>query len=166
MPELEWFEGYSGESVDQLLELEGRYRIDSVVLAFEQAMDQKASKVGSEALTREERTILAVEALEREVNNGGYSQFFVNSSNEYADAIADSLERIGCPATAEITRSALAAVAGISRPAGEVKDGLWEVNEECAVALAECDTRYFAGTENIAQQLFNFIKANKAGIEA
>src|SRR5687767_3139073 len=165
MAELEWFEGYSGETVDELLELEGRYRIDSLVLAFEQAMDLKAMRLGADALTREERTILAVEALEREVNNGGYSQFFVNSSNEYADLIVDALERIGCPMTAEITRTAIAAVSGMSRPAGEIKHGLWEVNEECAVALAECDKRYFAGTENIAEQLFNFIKANRAGID-
>ncbi len=70
MPDLQWLDRYSGETVDELLALEGKYRIDSLVLAFEQAIDQKAARVGGEYLTDVERIILAVEALEREVNNG------------------------------------------------------------------------------------------------
>ena len=62
--------GYSGQSADQLLSLEGMYRIDSLVRAFEQAITQKAQRGGVQSLTDEERIVLAVEALEREVNNG------------------------------------------------------------------------------------------------
>jgi hypothetical protein len=64
MPDLEWLDGYSGESVDELIALEGRYRTDSLVLAFEQAMNQKAARVGDDQLTAEESVILAVEALD------------------------------------------------------------------------------------------------------
>ncbi len=35
-------------------------------------MDQKLVRFGEDKLTSEERIILAIEALEREVNNGGY----------------------------------------------------------------------------------------------
>jgi hypothetical protein len=38
-------------------------------------------------LTDEERIILDIEALEREVNNEGYARFFVNSSKEFAPII-------------------------------------------------------------------------------
>ncbi len=79
-----WLEGYSGQSVEQLLSLQGEYRTDSLVLAFEQAIRQKAEREGMQSLTVEERIVLAVEALEREVNNGGYDQFFANSSREFA----------------------------------------------------------------------------------
>ena len=107
MPEPKWLDGYSGETVDELIALEGKYRTDSLVLAFEHAMDQKAARVGVGKLTPEERTILAIEALEREVNNGGYDQFFFNSSREYKPVILDALRRIGCPRTAVITQKAL-----------------------------------------------------------
>jgi hypothetical protein len=110
MPDLQWLDGYRGESVDQLIALEGKCRTDSLVLAFEQAMDQKAARVGEDKLRPEERIILAIEALEREVNNGGCGQFFVNSSREYAPIIVDALRRIGCPKTAEITQRALTIV--------------------------------------------------------
>src|SRR5438552_11088290 len=69
--DLQWLAGHSGQSVEQLIALEGKYRIDSLVLAFEQAMHQKIARVGMAGLSDEERIICAIEALEREVNNGG-----------------------------------------------------------------------------------------------
>src|SRR5438105_806752 len=105
MANLQWLDKYSGQTVEQLIALEGEFRIDSVVLAFEQAMDQKAARLGDASLSDEERVILAVEALEREVNNGGYGQFY--SSSEYAPIVVRALRLIGCPKTAEITQKAL-----------------------------------------------------------
>ena len=92
----EWLDGYSGQSVDELLSLEGSCRCDSLVLAFEEAIGRKSQHNGANSLTVEERVVLAVEALEREVNNGGYDQFFINSSREFAPTIVDALQRIGC----------------------------------------------------------------------
>ena len=103
---LEWVDG-SGQTVEQLLSLEGKYRTDSLVLPFGQAIDQKTARVGDDGLTNEEGVVLAVEALEREVNNGGYAQFFKNSSRSFASTIVNSLRRIGCTKTATITQKAI-----------------------------------------------------------
>jgi hypothetical protein len=165
MPKLQWLDGYSGETVDELIGLKGKYRTDSLVLAFEQAMDQKAARVGDDKLTDEERIILAVEALEREVNNGGYSQFFVNSSREYAPIIVDALRRIGCPNTAEITQKAMKILQENPMTDEEIENGTWEENEEREEALRECDDLYYEGPENIEERLFAFIKVNRAKIE-
>jgi hypothetical protein len=165
MADLQWLDGYSGESGDELIALEGKYRTDSLVLAFEQAMDQKAARVGQNNLTAEERVILAIEALEREVNNGGYGQFFVNSSREFAPILVDALRRIGCSRTAEITEKALKIVQKIPMTEHEIANGTWEENEERQDALDECDSLYFQRPENIEESLFAFIKANRAKIE-
>src|SRR5687768_7468462 len=101
----QWFD-YKGQTTDELLALGDQYRIDSLVLAFEQGILQKVDA----PISDEERVVLAVEGLEREVNNGGYSQFFLNSSNEYVDVIEQALRDIGCPETADITRDAVAAL--------------------------------------------------------
>ncbi len=164
MPELQWLDGYSGETVDELLALEGKFRTDSLVLAFEQAMDQKAASVGDDKLTDEERIILAIEALEREVNNGGYGQFFVNSSREYAPIIVEALRRIGCPKAGEITQKALKIVQKSPMTDEEIEYGTWEENEERQEALGECDNLYFERPENIEESLLAFIKANRAKI--
>jgi hypothetical protein len=110
MPDLPWLDNYSGETTEELLALEGRYRTDSLVVVFEHAIDQKAAREGLQSLSDEERVVLAVEALEREVNNGGYEQFFLNSTREYAPIIVDALTRIGCRRTAAITQKALDAL--------------------------------------------------------
>jgi hypothetical protein len=140
MPELQWLDGYSGETVDELIALEGKYRTDSLVLAFEQAMDQKAARVGDDKLAEEERIVLAIEALEREVNNGGYGQFFVNSS-EYASIIVGALRRIGCPKTAGITQKAMRIVQKSPMTDEEIENGTWEENEERQEALGASFTR-------------------------
>ncbi len=165
MSQLKWLDGYSGQTMDELISLEGKYRTDSLVLAFEEAMDQKAARVGDDKLTAEERIILAIEALEREVNNGGYGQFFVNSSREYAPIIVDALRRIGCPKTAEITSKAMKIVQKAPMTDEEIENGSWEENEERQEALGECDTLYFERPETVEERLFAFIKANRAKIE-
>jgi hypothetical protein len=165
MPDLQWLDAYSGETVDELLALEGRYRIDSLVLAFEQAMDQKAARVGDDKLSDEERIILAIEALEREVNNGGYHQFFVNSSREFGPIIVNALRRIGCPQTADVTQKALEVLPRNPLTLEEIENDTWDESEESIEALCECDSLYFEGSENIEESLFAFIKANRAKIE-
>jgi hypothetical protein len=106
MPELQWLEEYTGQTVEELIALEGKYRTDSLVLAFEQAIDQKVAHGDSENLSEEEMIVLAIEAMEREVNNGGWGQFFINAG-QFALVIVDALRRIGCPKTATIARRAM-----------------------------------------------------------
>jgi hypothetical protein len=156
--------GYSGQSADQLLSLEGMYRIDSLVRAFEQAITQKVQRGGVQSLTDEERIVLAVEALEREVNNGGYDQFFVNSSREFAPKVVSALQRIGCKKTATISQRAIKAL-GISDLASEAIDAAMAGGDEQRLSrLNRCDDSYYKCAEPIAERLFAFIKANKAGI--
>jgi hypothetical protein len=143
--------------------LSDQYRTDSLVLAFEQAVDQKAARVGMGNLVDEERVILAVEALEREVNNGGYHQFFLNSP-EFASIIVSSLGRIGCPKTAELTQDALDALRIPHLTREEIESVISKDDEDRDETLSGCDERYYKGSECIELQLFAFIKANKSMI--
>jgi hypothetical protein len=104
-------------------------------------------------------------ALEREVNNGGYSQFFFNSSNEYAGVGEEALRAIGCPKTAAITRDTLAALdlKGELTPERMV-EAVHPDNEAVLQALGACDDRYFSNDEPIADRLFEWIRQNRAAI--
>ena len=139
----DFLESHGGQTTEELLGLAGKYRIDSLVLAFEQAIQRKPNP------STEEIYVLAVEALEREVNNGGYSQFFSNSSNEFAGIVETALRAIGCPRTADITRDAVLASA-----AGGDPEKVFSI----------CDDRYFRNDEPIADRLFEWIKANRSEI--
>jgi hypothetical protein len=49
MSDLPWLDSYSGATTDELLSLEGRYTTDSLVLVFEQALNEKAAREGPES---------------------------------------------------------------------------------------------------------------------
>lgn len=161
---LKWLERYSGQTVEELLFLEGKFRIDSLIMAFEQGVSQKATRGGNDSLTDEERIILAVGALEREVNNGGYDQFFSNSSREFASTIVDSLHRIGCEKTAKITQRAIKALGISDLASGAIESVMATEDEQREEKLSRCDDVYYKSREPIAERLFAFIKANKADI--
>jgi hypothetical protein len=141
MAKLPWLD-YTGQSTAELLACKETHHIDSLLHAFETGIQAKGENV-----TEEEILVLAVMALNREVNNGGYSQFFVNSSRRYAPIIADCLRRIGCTATLEITARALAATGG-------ERDSI----------LQECDQEYYKLCE-ITPNLFCFVEQHQDRIQ-
>jgi hypothetical protein len=169
MSELKRLKEYSGQTVEQLLSLEGEYEIFSLIVAFHQAVDQKAAREGDDALSPEEQIILAIETLESEVNNGGYSQFFLNNSEEYASIlvpviIVEALVRIGCPKTAEITQRAIDVLHLPSLTAEAIEAAMAD-DELSEDDLNECDDSYYKSGEDIAVRLFVFIKKNKDAIK-
>jgi hypothetical protein len=148
---------YSGQTIDELIAMKESYRIDSLVLAIEQALVTRPEA----ELSNAERVVLAVEALEREVNNGGYQQFFMNSPGEFTPFIVQALELIGCPKCAAITASA---IAELNLPddfeADAVHKAASELSEESSERLGKADSRYYKNDENIEQSLFEYIEGH------
>lgn len=161
MTELKWLDGYTGQTTDALIALKGEYRIDSLVLAFEEALTQKAEKTGSDKLTQQEQIVLAVEALEREVNNGGYMQFFENSS-EFTPVIVDALTRIHCPEAAALTQQAIDALEFDGPITVEaVNSVMQEESDEIEERLEVCDNQYYQIAGDLSIPLLAFIEENK-----
>ena len=133
-------------------------------MAFEQAISQKAGRTSNEGLSYPERVVLAVEALEREVNNGGYDQFLANSSREFAPTIVDCLKRIGCKKAASITQKAINSLGVSELTVDAIDTAMATDDEQRQKTFAQCDDAYYKNAEPIAERLFAFIKANKAGI--
>src|SRR4051812_38130874 len=138
----------------------GTHRVDSVILAIEEALQRKPVN----ELSAAERTVLAVEALEREVNNGGYNQFFLNEP-AFAREVADSLDRIGCADTARISRDAVA-VLGIQPQwtIDQIRDAAADSTDEQDARLGELDDEFFAYPDRIEDRLLSHIRQNAAEI--
>src|SRR5258708_34256735 len=116
--EKDFLDEYSGQSTDELISLSEKYSVDSLVLAFEVALHRKLEKNSANKFTEAEMTILAVEAMEREINNGGWSQFFINSSKIYANILEESLMNINCKKAASIAKKAIS----ILKISGEINE--------------------------------------------
>jgi hypothetical protein len=166
MPELKWLETYSGETIEELLALATTHRCDSIVLAAEQAILELAGRIGMHRLTESEAVVLAVEALEREVNNGGYHQFFLNTP-EFTPFIVEALVRIECHKTAAISARAISLLS-LSGPASEttVTQAL-DADPEgrlIDVLYEQCDGPYYITAEPIADLLLDYVRTNRDSI--
>jgi hypothetical protein len=156
---------YSGETTDELIALKGSYRLDTIVMALDEAIQEKSGYVGKDGLTEEERIVLAVESLEREVNNGGYDQYFVNTP-EYAPMIVAALTRVGRPDVAQLTQRAIDAL-GISGPVTveKIEEAIHEDESERVEKLDACDREYYDKLISLEQALFAFVEANRDKID-
>ena len=99
-------------------------------------------------------------ALDREVNNGGYHQFFLNSSRRFAAVILDYLGRIGCTATAAIARRAIAALQLPELFAQAVSAIIRTENPERDEILDACDREFYKLRE-ITPHLFGYIETHQ-----
>jgi hypothetical protein len=165
MTQLPWHD-YAGESADDLFALSTTHRADSLVVAFETALGQKAASLGTSALTQPELDVLAIEGLEREVNNGGYEQFFLNSSNEFAGIVVEALQRIGCLTTASITQRAIAALpTGTVLTPDSLSATMVQDDPSRDRRLEECDQAYFDAEEDIATALLRYLIRQRESVE-
>ena len=151
-----WLE-YNGETTAELLAGKKTHRIDSILCALEWGIQGKKKK------TPEERLVLSIMALDREVMNGGFDQFFRNSSREYAPVIVKSLETVGSLRTAALTARAIETLKleRVSRKA--VDAAMAKKSATRDRKLGELDQEYFAFYEN-EKKLFAYVEKNAAHI--
>jgi hypothetical protein len=90
---------------DEIFALEVPHRF---FLELWRALYEKMERKSLNSFNHAELRIFAVWTLEAEVNNGGFDQFFFNSSGELALEALGGLEMIGADAMADIVRRALA----------------------------------------------------------
>jgi hypothetical protein len=164
MEDLAWLDKFTGQTIDEFLALSNEYCLDSLIMVLGCDLDQKAHRFGEQSLSPEERIFLAVEALELEVGNGGYSQFFSNSSSEYVPIIVDSLLRIGCPETAKVTQNAINVLGVEDLTPQTVEEAVASENDVRDKKLDQYGHKYYATGEEIAVRLFEFVRVNKDAI--
>ncbi len=156
MKKLRWLDEYGGQSTAELIALAGSYRVDSIVVAFDQALGQKCMR---SPLTDEEQFVVAIEAMENQVNNGGFGQLFVNEP-DVALHLLDALNAIGCPKTRSVCAAAMQHL-GIT-PGTAVEEVRQSAERLAGDARMEaCDEGYFASGEEVSGRLFEFIRANQ-----
>ena len=155
-----WLERYDGQNLDELIKLQTTHRVDSLVLTIESVLDER--KDSGIKMSEEELVILAVESFERQVDNGGFCQFFYNSSVEYAPIIVSSLQKIGCNEVAALMTKAIELLDVEFLDRDVILERINSFDEELENALGELDDVYFNETNDIpTYALFGYIKNNR-----
>ena len=114
-------------------------------------------------LSEAERIFYITQSLEMEVNNGGFSQFFYNSSGSFSNELVSAFTAIGANATAAICQKAISAFGReIPVDRDERQDMLDELEcEEIDEILEECDDAFYDYEDNLNELNYHFVIKNK-----
>lgn len=106
-----------------------------------------------------QKVFSAIWTVESEVNNGGFSQYFVNSSCETARFVAEALETVGAPLTAGICRRAISTAfpEGLPRDPEEIGSAASELSDEAQEKLHALDQEFFQYPHDLTELLFAYV---------
>jgi uncharacterized protein DUF4375 len=124
--------------------------------------ESERTKVGKEDFALQslpQKVFSSVWAVESEVNNGGFSQYFLNSSAETAAFLVDALETIGAPKTADICRRAIDCAFPHRLPptAENISSLAAEFSEDTLAQLDTLDTEFFAYPHDLTELLYAYV---------
>jgi uncharacterized protein DUF4375 len=109
-----------------------------------------------------QQVFTAVWELESEVNNGGFHQYFFNSSGDSAQGVLQALHTIGARNAERIVRDAIKAFPGGPPPADwSARQARLEVDDEVAMARwEELDREFFQYPDDLTSLLYAFVRAH------
>ncbi len=140
--------------------------LDYVLLKIDEKPD-KAYEIVT-ALPEGYVTVFATMEVEGEVNNGGFDQYFSNTSGEFALEAIEGFEKIGAKNFATITKQALnlslkemAKIAEIADPDSPSKSTRKQ-DEASANNMQKLDNQFYDNEENISDLRIKYIRENTA----
>ena len=113
-------------------------------------------------LTRSEKNIVLIEDLEREINNGGFKQFFQNSSGGFANETLAALTAIGSQNFSKLLREAIDVFPNSVVP--KVNDlrrnTILSIELTATPIWSKLDTEFYKYDEDIYHLLITYIQEN------
>ena len=110
-----------GTTADEILAHENDDKKPHVLAALLWRMGQKSERLGWTNLTDTERRLIAVYAMEGEISDGGFDEYFFNPTGGDADVALAGLNDMGASAAAELLQRAMAQFPGGKPPADYAK---------------------------------------------
>lgn len=106
-----------------------------------------------------QRVFSAIWALESQVNNGGFLQFFESSDGDTAEHAPSALRAIGALACAEIVERALRTASPEPLPASDTErqELMGSLSEDVLERLEQIDQQFFGYPDNLTDLLFAYV---------
>ncbi len=149
-------------SIDEILKTDD---VNDFIPALADHVEQKCGYDGNmDALSDPERIFLIALTCEIEVNNGGFAQYFYNSSGNFAGELENAFWEIGAVKLAEICRTALDAFgAELPSDVEERRELLAKLkSDEIDNVLDECDNAFYRYEEDLNSLIYAYVLKNKA----
>ena len=110
-----------------------------------------------------EKTFIYIDILEEQVNNGGFDQFFFNSSGDFTYEILDAYKNIGANKTAKIIYDAIQAFPKlpISKDTQTRRNIMEDLSDEISEKWNKLDDKFYEYEENIMSYVIEYMRKNK-----
>jgi len=114
-------------------------------------------------LTEQQKQFYYNQCLEREINNGGFNQYFFNSSSDFTHKTVKSLRAIGANKTADILQKAIDQFPNSNVPEDrtERQEILEQIQEMADLICEELDQKFFNYEDNLNMLNIEFVRKNK-----
>lgn len=115
-------------------------------------------------LTEPQKQFYYNQCLEREINNGGFNQYFINSSGDFAHQTIQSLTAIGATTTADILKKAIDQFPDKKVPQDRDKrvEIVERIEETANEVWEELDQKFFEYADGLNTLNLNFVRQNKS----
>lgn len=132
---------------------------NGILISLSESDKTKFGKQDFAAQTLPQQVFSSIWALESEVNNGGFSKYFLNTSCETAPFVAQALDTIGAPRTADICRRAIAAAFPVGLPSSSnaISAAAAEFSDETLERLETLEGEFFEYPHNLTDLLFAYV---------
>ena len=122
----------------------------------------KESEVGYDALNDAEKTVYCIDQLLREMENGGFVQFFHHEAGSRAEDTLVALERIKAKASVALFDQVLDLFPGRAVPSDEDDrtDLFDQIESEHVDDIAALDDRFYDSGENLVEMTLRFVQRN------
>jgi hypothetical protein len=132
---------------------------NGILIALSESDKTRFGKDDFSAQSLPQKVFSSIWAVESEVNNGGFSQYFLNLSAETAGFVGEALDTIGAPKTAEICRRAIAVAfpEGLPSDPEAISSAASDFSGETEDKLDALDKEFFQYPYNLTQLLFSYV---------
>jgi hypothetical protein len=131
-----------------------------MIIELSYGISDKVNRSGFDSLSYAEKCMHHVYWLETEVNNGGFDQYFFNSSGDYAIDTPAMLEEIGAHHTAQIVKEAISIFPG-GAPSRDREERLkmYElISDEISRRLNELDSKFYEYKDPLEDLQVSYMK--------
>ncbi|MGA2206889.1 MAG: DUF4375 domain-containing protein [Terracidiphilus sp.] len=132
---------------------------NGILVGLSESEKTKFGKEDFEAQSIPQKVFSSIWAVESEVNNGGFSQYFLNYSSETAGFLVEAMNAIGAPQTADICKRAIVAAFpnGLPSDPQAISSAAADFSEETEEKLGALDNEFFSYPNNLTDLLFSYV---------
>lgn len=132
------------------------------LIDLSESVHTEFGRIEFSAQSEPQKVFSAIWALESQVNNGGFLQYFVSSDFDTAEFAPEALRRIGADSCSAIVSRALSALTPGALPASREKrqSHVVALSDEASDQFDAFDAEFYAYPDNLTELLYDFVAAH------